>query len=221
MEQEILQAVLERGSWEELIYFIVAKEKLDPWNIDLVKLTSSFINFLKKAKELDFRIPARVVFVAALLLRLKVKYLEIFEEKKEEKKEEKIEIEVGEIELKLPIKRLPKAQVTLEELIKALRKALEVEKRKRLRRKIVRRAFAQEIIVGEDITQRMMKLLEEIKEVMKKLGMSKIEFKQIVEEWKREVIVDHFLPLLHLEHQRKVDLEQPEIFREIWIKLCK
>lgn len=222
IEENILRTVIEKESWEEIIYFIVAREKLDPWDIDLIKLTSGFIKFLRTVRELDFRIPAKVVFVAALLLRLKVRYLEIFgEEEEAEEEEEKIEVPILPVELHLPIKRLPRAQVTLDELIEALRKALEVEERRMRRRRITYQAVMQQIVLEEDIVQKMKKLLEELDELLERFGANKIEFKRLVGRWKKELIIEKLLPLLHLEQERKVDLEQDDFFREILISRIK
>ena len=222
IEENILKTVIEKESWEEIIYFIVSKEKLDPWNIDLVKLTRSFVQFLRQASELDFRIPAKVVFVAALLLRLKAEYLAIFEEEEEKIKEEKIEkVEIPEIEFALPIKRFPKRQVTLDELIKALRKALEIKERKEKRKRLIFQQLAGEIVISEDISIKMNKLLEEIKKLMENFGREKIRFKEIVRKWERDEIINKFFPLLHLDHQRKINIEQENFFDEIWISKIK
>lgn len=216
IEEEILKTTIEKESWEEIIYFIISKERLDPWNIDLIKLTDSFLKFLHDAKDLDFRIPAKVVFVAALLLRLKAEYLKIFEEEKEEKEVEKVKIDTSFAKIQLPIKRFPKAQVTLDDLIKALRKALEVKERKERKRKIIYQQL-QQITFEEDIIEKMSKLMIEIENLMKKFGKEKIEFREIVKEWKRDAIVDNFVPLLHLEQNRKIKMEQENFFEEIYI----
>ena len=83
-EENILKMIIEKESWEEIIYYIVNVENLDPWNVDLVKLTDRFLNFINNVKELDFRIPAKIVFVVAVLLRLKADNLSIFVEKEKE-----------------------------------------------------------------------------------------------------------------------------------------
>ena len=219
VEENLLKIILEKESWEEIIYFIVSKEKLDPWNVDLIKLTDSFIHFLKKAKELDFRIPAKVVFIAALLLRLKSEYLFEVERKEEIKKEEreifKIDLEIG--KLTLPLKRFPKRQVTLEELIKALRKALEVKERKERRRRMYERRRFQLQFEEEDISLRLQRLLKEIESLFEKSKAPKIAFKDLVGEWKREKIIEKFVPLLHLDQDKKVRTEQKELFDDIWI----
>jgi len=218
VEENILKTVIEKESWEEIIYFIVSKEKLDPWSINIIKLVDGFMKFLREVEELDFRIPAKIIFVAALLLRLKAQYLFLFpEEKEEEEKAEEIKLDTKYAQLRLPIKRFPKRQVTLEELIDALRKALAVQERKEERRRIIHARLQPELELSEDISIAMERVLKRIRELMEKLRRNRIEFKQVVGEWKRDKIVSNFFPLLHLDQERKVDIEQEEFFKEIWI----
>ena len=221
-EENILQLIIQKENWEEVIYHIVSIENLDPWDIDLVKLTESFLNYINRIKELDFRIPAKIVFVAAVLLRLKADYLSIFEEEEtiEEVAKEKPFVDLGIdpnlIQLGVPMKRIPKRQVTLDELIKALKKALAVRERKEKRMKLWRRRLRMNI-TEEDITKKIEHIMNEINELMQKMKKNKLKFSQIVEEWNRDQIIDHFVPLLHLEKNEKVRTEQEEFFKEIWI----
>lgn len=220
-EENILQMIIEKESWEEVIYYIVSVENLDPWNIDLVKLADSFLRYLKAVEELDFRIPAKIVFVAAILLKLKADYLSIFEEREEAvevKQFEDLGIDPNLVQLSYPMKRVPKRQVTLDELVHALRKAMTVEKRREERKQLFARRLQAAIPTEEDITKRIERVMQEIDELIKKLKLDRIEFKQIVEEWKRDKIVEHFIPVLHLDQERKIEVQQPEIFKEIWIK---
>ncbi len=221
-EENILRLIIQKESWEEVIYHIVSIENLDPWNIDLVGLTSRFLNYINKIEELDFRIPAKIVFVAVVLLRLKADYLSIFEEEEtfEEVAKEKPFVDLGIdpnlIKLGLPMKRMPKRQITLDELITALKKALVVREKKTERRRIWR-AQLEAGIGEEDITKRIEDIMEEIDQLMKKLNETKLKFSQIVKKWNRDEIVDHFVPLLHLEQNQKVRTEQEEFFKEIYV----
>ena len=70
-EESLLEMILKEESWEELIYNIVSYEGLDPWDVDIIKLADSFLKYIEGMKTLDFRIPAKVVLVAAILLKLK------------------------------------------------------------------------------------------------------------------------------------------------------
>ena len=224
-EENILQMIIEKESWEEVIYNIVSLENLDPWDIDLIKLTESFLGYINKMKELDFRIPAKIVFVAAVLLRLKADYLSIFEEENiEEVAKEKPFVDLGIdpdlIQLGLPMRRIPKRQVTLTELVVALKKALVVKERRTERDMKWRNRIRIEL-KEEDITKRINELMQEIDDLMVQLKGDKLKFKDIVGEWNRDQIVNHFIPLLHLEQNKKVVTEQEDYFKEIWITLKK
>jgi len=224
-EEDILKTIIEKESWEDVIYYIVSLEQLNPWDVNLVKLTESFIKFIKDVEGLDFRIPAKVVFVAAILLRLKADFLSIFEEEeesveemlKEDKPFAELGIDPNLIQLGYPMRRSPKRQVTLEELIIALRKALAVRERKEERVKVARRQLEVVDVAEEDITIKTEKMLKEIDELMQKLHKDKVGFSEIVKEWKKDKIVEKFVPLLHLENDGKVLGEQEDFFKEILI----
>jgi segregation and condensation protein A len=221
-EENILKIIIEKQSWEEIIYYVVNVENLDPWNIDLVKLTNGFLKFLHEAKELDFRIPAKIVFVAAILLRLKSNYLSIFEEEEPEENLEQKPMIYEEppelLALGIPLKRVPKRQITLEELINALRKALSVKERKEARRERLKKELQARIVEEEDIEKRLEKLMMEIDKLIKELNISRIEFRRIVKKWDTKNIVYNFVPLLHLEQKEKIITEQEKWFEEIFIR---
>ncbi len=222
-EENLLKIIIEKESWEEIIYYIVNIEKIDPWNVDIVRLCDGFLNFLKKVKELDFRIPAKVVFIASVLLRMKAEYLMLREEEKIEEKEEEIpeffDIDVNMLKLAYPVKRIPRRQITLEELILALKKAMDVERKKRERREVLMERLRREINIEEDIEKRIQEVLNKIEELYFRKG--RVEFGEIVEKWERDEIVKKFLPILHLEKNREIRTEQPEFFKEIWIHLIR
>jgi len=224
-EQDLLKKVMESESWEEVIYHIVSLEGLDPWDIDIVKLANSFLNYIETIRMLDFRIPAKIVFVAAILLKLKVETLFPHEEEimptiPEEIDEYKILREkLSQIKLKPPLERIPKRNVTLEELVNALRKALAVKERKEIRKHTLGRKIVNNIDISEeDIEIRIKKLMDEIDFLIKKLNADKIEFSKIVEDWNRDEIVKHFLPLLYLSTRGSIETQQEDFFEEIFIK---
>jgi segregation and condensation protein A len=224
-EQDLLKTVIESESWEDVIYNIVSIEGLDPWDIDIVKLADSFLKYIETVKMLDFRIPAKIVFVAAILLKLKVDSL--FPQEKEEEmtlpdvSEEEFKAfkeRLEQIKLSPPLERMPSRPVTLDELIEALRKAMKVKERKEHRRHALGRKIANNIDVTEDdIERRIELLLEEIEDLCKLLNREKIEFSRLVKKWEREEIVKQFLPLLYLTNRGDVTAEQEEFFKEIWV----
>lgn len=224
--QNILKTILEKESWEDVIYYIVSVENIDTWNVDLVRLTSSFLKFVRAAQDLDFRIPAKIVFVSAILLKLKADYLSIFEEQetvadkllKDSKPFEELGIDPSLAQLGYPMKRIPKRQVTLEELMTALKSAVKVKERRDLRRRLWRERAVQNIDVTEGIEHRIERIMGSIEDLMAKTENGKVDFKTVVKDWKRDKIVEHLLPVLHLEQEQKIETEQEDFFRDLWIK---
>lgn len=224
--QNILKTILEKESWEDVIYYIVSVENIDPWNVDLVKLSENFLKFVRSVKELDFRIPAKIVFVSAILLKLKADYLSIFEEEetaadeilKEGKPFEELGIDPNLVQLGYPMKRIPKRQVTLEELMTALKAATKVKERRDVRRRLWRERVEENIEVGEGIEKRIERIMGSIEDLLAKAEGDKVTFKQIVKDWKRDKIVEYLVPVLHLEQERKIETEQQDFFKEIFVK---
>jgi segregation and condensation protein A len=225
-EQNLLEMIIKEESWEELIYNIVSYEGLDPWDVDIIELTESFLKYIKEMKTLDFRIPAKVVLVAAILLKLKSEILSPSKTPETEYFPDQTELSDGldwireqlsNVDLKPPMQRRVRRKVTLEELVSALKKAMKVKvKKEKVKRKLGRR-IRREIGDDKDIELRINKLMGDIDGLLLKLKSDKVEFSKIVEKWEREEIVRNFMPLLHLSQRGKVEAEQKEFFKEIFI----
>jgi segregation and condensation protein A len=228
-EQELLKTVIDTQSWEDMIYHIVNFEGLNPWDIDITKLTDSFLEYIEKLKIVDFRIPAKVILVAAILLKLKAETLfpsdnkEVFEpENGKENEYLLLRQKLSEIKIVPPIERFPQKSVSLEELVQALGKALHVRERKEERKRVIGRRLSKEInLEEEDIESRIGKLMDEINFLIKKLKANKVEFSKVVDNWERDEIVRHFLPLLYLSSRGEVSTEQKDFFKEIFISKVK
>jgi segregation and condensation protein A len=226
-DEELIELMISEPSWEDVLVRIVVEEKMDPWDIDLVKLADVFCEYLHRMKTLDLRIPARFILIAAILLRMKS---DIFTQKPKrkvlipeapEQQNEEVLRKLAEIPpLEPPIKRIPLRKVTLEELIYALKKAFEIRERREIRkRRIKERVDVLLQVEEEDITERINTLLFHIKKILEELEKEEIEFSKLVDEWKREKIVKTFIPILHLAQEGKVSCEQRELFDEIYIRL--
>lgn len=225
MEDKILKLITSDQSWEQVIYEIVAWEGLDPWNIDIGALSSSFIKYIEKASELDFKIPAKYVIIAAILLRMKsdhLEFLDLFKSPEEEGGEVELGFDKkaqtvidGELPLlELPPRRLPQRKILINDLIFALRNALRIEDR-RIGRK--RRAIEKIEIRTSNIMEKIADLYMRIDQILAKLKEKEIKFSNLVEKWERDEILDTFLPLIFLEDEKKISCRQEEIFGEIFV----
>ena len=132
----------------------------------------------------------------------------------EENYEKREDIKVD-LVLKTPHSR--KRKVSVDDLIGALEKALEVDKKR-----IVRRMREKEIDLEIpekkiDISKLIRNIFDKIKFMLSKKEV--VMFSELIEENKRENKVAIFVPLLHLSNQQRVDLNQNEPFGDIEIKL--
>lgn len=222
------------ASWQALIYELIQTEQLDPWNIDLSLLAQRYLEKIRELEEANFFISSKVLLAASLLLRIKSeillnKYIRSLDEilfgKKEEKKTviERIEIDENELPELMPRTPLPRfRQVTLQELMSALNKAINTESR-RIKREITEKQaerLAQINIpkVRINIRDRIRQIYAKVIVYFKKKPQSKLSFTELVGKGREEKLAA-FLPLLHLDNQQKVWLQQEKHFDEIWIWL--
>ncbi len=234
-EKEIMELITSEYSWEQIIYKIIAWEGMDPWNLDLTVLSRSFLVYISKMKELDFKIPAKYVVIAAVLLRMKsdhIEYLKMLTQGQEElgmgveddsgientmpeNANGEINMALASLNVNVPSKRQPTRKIVAAELISALRNALRTDER-RSERSARRRG--QIVINEENITERIAELYKKIDSLLEKLKEEEIEFSKLVKKWSREEILNNFVPLVHLDHEKKVHCRQDDLFKEIYIK---
>ena len=234
-QQQIHDLLFNREiGWQEIIYDLINTEQLNPWDIDIIILTEKYLIKIRELDEADFFISSKVLLAASLLLRIKSeillsKYLRSIDEilfgKKEDKKyiSERIvlEEEIPSLILKSPVPRFRK--VTLQELMESLNKAIGTENR-RIKREITGKNVLVENLFN--IPKKKFNIKSKIKELYSRLFThfrknnehKKISFTEFVGKNKEERIIS-FSPLLHLENQKKIWMEQEEHFEEIYIWL--
>jgi len=217
-------------SWQAIIHDLINSEKLDPWDIDISLLANKYLEKIKNFEEANLFVSSKVLFAASLLLRIKSEILlnyhlpsldNILFGKKEGKKytQERIELDedVPELVQRTPIPRFRK--VTLSELMSALGKAITTENR-RIRKVVTARQ--QEIETAIAIPKSRINIKDKIREVYSNLKSifsnkeEKIPFSKLT-NGNNEDKISTFVPLLHLDTQHKVFLEQEKHLEEIYI----
>lgn len=226
-ENEIIELITSEYSWEQVIYKIIAFEGMNPWDLDIKKLSDAFLEYLRKMKEMDFRIPAKYLIIAAVLLRMKSDDIQQLYKLAYENELNMVETEVEPfsfpqeqnpqsvepLKLEIPPIRRPVRKIVVDELIAALRKALNTEKRRT--EKLQKRR--ERIKIGtESISQRIEELYRKIDSILKEIK-REITFSELVPKWERKEIIETFVPLIHLDHQRKIQCKQKIPFQEIFI----
>jgi len=211
------------GKWEDVLLALTSD--MDPWDIDLVVLAERFMDHIKKTKEGDLRIPAKVILTAAILYRMKVDSITATEEIQDAEtlvaEENALEEEYEDIDasgikippISVPLLRKTQGKVSLDELINALDKAMTIKNRRE-----AREVFQIEL-KGEDITESIEGLFEKICD---RICVDKIlKFSSFLDKSDRKDILRNFNSLLHLSNQERVFIDQPEMFGEIYLTVAQ
>lgn len=222
-------------SWQEIIYDLIASEQLDPWDIDISLLASSYLLKIRELEEANFFVSSKVLLAASILLRIKSEMLlsrymkdldEILFGKPEgqERQNERIILdeELPELLPKTPLPRLKK--VSLQELMQALDRAIVTENR-RIKKEIMKKQVMRnvETVLPKfriNIRDKIREIYNKIKEFFKKEPQQRLTFSLLAGTEKSERLAT-FVPLLHLDSQSRILLEQYKHFDEIYIFMKK
>jgi segregation and condensation protein A len=205
--------------------------KIDPWDIDIVQLTDSFLGRVVELRKMDLRISSRTLLYSAILLRMKSSG--IFGVEKEEVGEFDSdffdELDLPEPEEfpvpKLPVRRVSTRPVTLNELILELKKAEKTLSRKN--EKALKVAEVHHLPAGsqlttgdvldiahdEAISTRLALIWVRLAELF--MGQPVVIFSSFV-EMSEDRSMD-YLSLLFLASNRKIWLFQNKLFGELYI----
>lgn len=242
--QELLTLLFEKDdiSWKTILYDLVTGEQMNPWDVDISRLTQKYIETIKAMQAMDFRISGKILLAAAILLKIKSQYLlqhdideldrliarttepDIYPDFFSEFSQDlfKVADKIEELKPRLiPRTPQPRARkITIYDLAEALQKALEVKKRKLYRNypnikfEMPTRKF--------DIGNVIRLVYSKIKAYFFQNNGAKLTFNQLVTPTAtKEEKVYTFIPLLHLDHQRKINISQEQNFGEIGIELLK
>ena len=217
--------LIHNGDWQEVITSMT--HDMNPWDIDLIKLNNRFTDHIKKMHELDLRIPSKILLAAAIIYRLKSDTLKYVEDAPEDMGLIEDEPEYEELPynensndsivippIQIPIKRYPKRQMGIDELVDALGKAMVIKNRRESR------GIFQIDLHGEDISKNIEDTFEKINKYLQTNNL--INFNQLIGiEPSREEKIKTFNSLLHLSNQGRILCEQPLMFGEIEIKLIQ
>ena len=230
MQDKIFNIIFEQDEigWKSMIYELVKSEQMDPWDVDVSVLANKYIEMIKKMKDMDLRISGKVLLAAAVLLKIKSSRLltediGAFDRMVSGEDDESLlsETPAPVIDRSLIGRNLSprtpqprKRKVSIYELVDALQRALQVEKRRQLLKPIIEMHIPDKKV---DIT----KIIEAL---YKKIDIwfqtkQKLLFTDLVPSDKREDKVLTFVPLLHLTNQRRVNMDQIRHLGEIEIRL--
>ncbi len=217
-ESDIMQMIISDQSWEQIIQEVITSEALDPWDLDISRLSDRFASHISKLDTMDFKVPAKYVIISAVLLRMKSDDLQLLDFGREPEADFEPEIASGGFErvdvspLALPPRRVAHRKIVVEELISALRRVLATQERREVRAHI-----RPNIEISDfDIEERINSLYGRISLLMGQMD-GELKFSDVVPKWERGHIIDTFLPLMYLDNARKLHCRQEEFFKDIFI----
>ena len=122
------------------------------------------------------------------------------------------EIEVNPITM--PPVRYAKRKITANELVFALRKVLKMQEKRQVRHEKARKQIR---IEDNNINERIANLYERINGLLAKIKQEEIAFSAILQKQERGEMIDTFIPLVYLDHEKKVKCRQEDFFHEIFV----
>ncbi len=211
-----LANLVREATWKDVLMELVKKEKLDPWNIDIVEIIDKYVSAVKGLKILDLHIPANIILAASILLRFKSEVL-LYTEQEEDyhsgSQRQEVLVEPLTFRLRIP----PKRRVTLPELISALDEAMTLKEARGQSKKVLDVQFPL-VFNSHTIQEDIERIYGEIKANVDKSRM--VTFSAMVGISNTEdVLTGLFIPLLFLAQKDKVTLVQERFFDEIIIAL--
>lgn len=239
MQDKIFDLLLEQDdiTWKTLLYDLVKSEEMDPWHIDISLLSQRFIDVIKEMQEHDLKISGKMLLAAAILLKLKSSHLidhdiaqldelissteeEISEETEDYEEDELLARKKAEAEQYSLIPRNPQPRsrkVSIHDLVDALQRAMETKKKVLQKYKPVKFAMPERKM---DIMEVIRELYNKITYYSKKEKQKELTFTKLLppRAGKMEKVFT-FVPMLHLENQKKINTRQEKQFGEIYVKL--
>ena len=217
-------------SWQEIVYDLINSEQLDPWDINLSLLAQKYLDKIKELEEANFVLSSKVILIASLLLRIKSELLmnrymrdldDILFNKKTDIQDtlKTIEFDDEDIPPLIPRTPLPRfKKVSLQELMTALSKAVETETRRVERKRTERENYEKTKFF---MPKKTINLIERIKNVHVRIKTlfqteDRVKFDEFAGP-KKEERINTFIPLLHLDTQNHLWLQQNSHLDDIWI----
>ncbi len=233
--------------WKGFLHELINREGLDPWDIDLVVLTKTYIKALKEVQEVDFDISGKLLTIAVFLLKTKAEVLverdlrgieeqiESVQHSEDDSFEsdleslEALDDSFSELETKKkqeyklkvrnPLAR--KRKVNIFDLIKTLEKTFEQSNKRKQNFLLKNTDVKYEGPRYEKKPKDLKQIIEELYSIIVdefKEKQGKVGFSHINKKASDKMeVLERFIPLLHLHNQNKVKVIQEKHFGEIHI----
>ena len=238
MQDQIWDLIFEQEevSWKTILYDLVKSEQMNPWDINISLLTKKYIELVRKMQEHDLKVSGKIILAAAIMLKLKSSHLidhdifnldkllnqtdealddemlDDFEEALLSRHKDKQQFQL------IPRQPQPRSRkVSIHDLVDALQRAMESKKRTLAKQRPVKYQLPKRKV---DIMEIISDVYHKLMYYTKKKEAKKITFTQLLpNNASKEDKIYTFLPILHLETQRRIETSQKVPFDEIQIQL--
>ncbi len=211
-----MEKIVAKPTWKEILIEQIKTKKIDPWDVDIAKLSSAFLEEVKKMEELNLSIPANIILASSILLKYKS---EVLRPREVYVPEEPIddftpleEIPTLEMVPRIP----PKIPITLNDIIKEIEKVIKYDLNPLRKKKKKEISIIEFKLEGIDMEEEIKKTFNRIISTIDSEGWT--TFRSIAKGDKREIVLN-LLSLLYLYKDNKIILKQDSIFGEIFIKV--
>ncbi len=219
-DMSYLERIVVKPTWKQILLELVDRNRIDPWDVDIVRLSDEFMAKVREMQKLDLSLHANVILASAILLKYKSDYLKAFTAPPiTMMPEEPVEqaMRFSEIpELSMVARIPPRRQVTVSELMAEMEKVIRYESDEIKR---APRGSITEIvdlnIQEDDIEKRMEEIMSRIKTNVDETGFA--TFSSVLKEKTSMEIVYTLLSILHLAQNQVIDIRQEKLFGEILI----
>lgn len=205
----------------QILLDLAREKKIDPWEVDIEKLTHIYANQLNEIKEHDLRTSGRAIYSASTILRMKANQSPYDGESEDNGEELPEELTLGLPELgPLTVIRRSPRKITLPDLVSTLQETLKEPKNESVSEKskvenIKRMLDKYHLNIGKHI----MELHEKIAELAPNGEL--INLIELCSENNKLGIVRVILLALFLCNDGKISIHQEEPFGDIYVKLEK
>jgi chromatin segregation and condensation protein Rec8/ScpA/Scc1 (kleisin family) len=227
-QQLDLLTLVVQPTWREFLTDLVAREKINPWDVDVCAVADAYLNRLRSLQAMDLRVPANVILACSILLRLKANTLLVEDDDGEAQGETATQLIEEEIpSLVLRPDRPRSRRVTLSELLNAVEDVMRAGKRFTPLPASLAQVLELETPT-ENMGERMENVLGQAQELKDAEGL--LMFSALVQAARSKLngrappryadsVVSHLLPVLHLVQEQKLSAWQDEFFGEIFLRL--
>ncbi|WNY27242.1 ScpA family protein [Methanolapillus ohkumae] len=216
----------------EILVELAKSGKIDPWNIDIVHVTDTFLGKVEELERMDLRISGRTLLYSCVLLRMKSTGI-LLDEKIEEEwtedgedawEEDEFNFDISEFPAPVfPVRREARRPVTLKELIEELKKAEKdvIQRKERLlgtQKRYIEVELTTEDVMNiahdEAILKRTGSLLDILRHMFKTREF--VTWEDVLALEKSDKIMD-YITLLFLASMKEILLYQEVIFGDLFI----